>query len=90
MECGAADGSFLSNTLFLEREREWTGLLMEPDPKNYANLRDNRRAVFTSQSCLAFTPHPSQASFTINTVKFTFEFLSFYQKIRLFYHCVIN
>lgn len=31
LEVGAADGVTLSNTLFLERERNWTGLLIEPD-----------------------------------------------------------
>jgi len=29
VECGAHDGEYLSNTLFFELERNWTGLLIE-------------------------------------------------------------
>lgn len=44
MECGALDGELRSNTLTLEREYGWRGVLIEADPENllevvYANFR---------------------------------------------------
>ncbi|KAF4522324.1 hypothetical protein B566_EDAN011325, partial [Ephemera danica] len=33
IECGALDGEFISNTLYMERKLGWTGLLVEADPK---------------------------------------------------------
>ncbi|KAA0195004.1 hypothetical protein HAZT_HAZT007859, partial [Hyalella azteca] len=60
VECGAYDGEFLSNTLFLERFRAWTGLLMEPEPSNFEALKRRRRKALISNSCLSNKPHPSE------------------------------
>ncbi|ESO03313.1 hypothetical protein HELRODRAFT_173599 [Helobdella robusta] len=38
VEAGGFDGETASNTLFLEVERNWTGLLIEPDPYFYTQL----------------------------------------------------
>jgi hypothetical protein len=32
IEAGADEGEFLSNTLYFELKRGWTGLLVEPNP----------------------------------------------------------
>ncbi|MPC12298.1 hypothetical protein E2C01_004982 [Portunus trituberculatus] len=48
VEVGAADGEFMSQTLMLERNLSWTGLLVEPDPRSYAILQQNRRNAWTS------------------------------------------
>lgn len=42
VEVGAFDGVLSSNTLHFE-EKGWTGLLVEPDPFNYAKCAFNRR-----------------------------------------------
>lgn len=42
VEVGAWDGVAFSNTVFFEREREWTGLLIEPLPDRYAELTTHR------------------------------------------------
>lgn len=42
VEAGALDGVLHSNTLFFERERGWTGLLIEPNPFAFAKLVENR------------------------------------------------
>ena len=42
VEVGAADGIGNSNTYYLEKQCGWTGLCIEPDPRNYANLVRNR------------------------------------------------
>ncbi len=44
VEFGAADGVAHSNTLLLEREFGWAGLLAEPNPAQEAALRRNRAA----------------------------------------------
>ena len=43
IELGALDGILYSNTLALERCFNWTGLLIEADPVNYAKLRASGR-----------------------------------------------
>lgn len=42
LECGACDGLRHSNTLALERDFRWTGLLVEADPDLSALARHNR------------------------------------------------
>jgi len=43
IEAGAADGTTQSNTLFLEKERSWNGILIEPSPENYEKCLKARR-----------------------------------------------
>ncbi|XP_014483958.1 PREDICTED: uncharacterized protein LOC106749229 isoform X2 [Dinoponera quadriceps] len=63
IECGAYDGETRSNTLYLERFKGWSGLLIEADPINFAKmLRKNRRAYLTP-TCLSVTKEPVLASF---------------------------
>jgi FkbM family methyltransferase len=42
VEVGAWDGVCFSNTLFFEKERDWTGLTIEPHPEKYEELKKNR------------------------------------------------
>ncbi|KAL5011506.1 hypothetical protein ScPMuIL_010057 [Solemya velum] len=53
IEAGAADGESYSNTLFLEIKRNWTGLLVEPDPIAYRMLKAKYRKSFSINSCIA-------------------------------------
>ena len=53
VEAGAYNGEELSNTLYFEKERGWTGLLIEPDPWNYYALQKRKRNVFSVQCCLS-------------------------------------
>ena len=43
VEIGAFDGDSFSNTLMLERCYNWTGLLVEGDPNNFAMLKKSSR-----------------------------------------------
>lgn len=51
VEFGATDGVLLSNTLLLEREFGWTGLLAEPNPDFFRQLQRNRSCI-TSPACI--------------------------------------
>lgn len=51
VDIGAYDGVTFSNTLMLERERDWTGICIEPLPDICAELRNNRRCICV-QACI--------------------------------------
>lgn len=42
VEVGAGNGKYLSNTYWLEKVKGWTGLLVEPDPRQRDALAENR------------------------------------------------
>ncbi|XP_022187984.1 protein Star isoform X2 [Nilaparvata lugens] len=66
IECGALDGEVRSNTLNFERFHNWTGLLIEADPLNYANMVKKNRKAWLSQTCLSIHPYPEIVSFEQN------------------------
>src|SRR4051812_41235378 len=45
LDFGAFDGLDMSNTLYLERERNWTGICVEPNPSWYPKLCAARTAI---------------------------------------------
>ncbi|KAG7153487.1 protein Star-like [Homarus americanus] len=53
IEVGALDGQQLSNTLWLEQELNWTGLLIEPDVYSYQALKSKHRRAWISNACLS-------------------------------------
>ena len=63
LEVGAVDGVSLSNTLFFERERNWTGLLIEPNRKFYENLVTVHRKAYTINTCLSLDQKISIVNF---------------------------
>ena len=52
VEFGATDGVLLSNTLLLEKMFGWSGLLAEPNPDYFAQLKKNRSSRVTD-ACIA-------------------------------------
>ena len=56
VECGGLDGIYLSNTLTLERDFNWGGLLVEADPENLAKLRRTHRKSHIFPNCLSTKP----------------------------------
>ncbi|XP_066949320.1 uncharacterized protein [Macrobrachium rosenbergii] len=62
VEAGALDGEYISNSLQLELEKGWKGLLVEVDEEMYARLRKKNRKAWTSSACLATKPYPHQAT----------------------------
>ena len=60
VESGAFDGEYLSNSLFFERQRHWTGLLVEPVSDVFSKLRLKNRKSFCVKACLSDFPYPVQ------------------------------
>ncbi|XP_063844887.1 uncharacterized protein LOC135091309 [Scylla paramamosain] len=76
VEAGALDGESMSNTLWLERERGWTGLLVEADHAAFLALRDKRRRAWAANVCLAPTPYPARAAFRTSSQPTSIGFIT--------------
>ncbi len=66
IELGAADGEKLSNTLFFEKSRNWTGLLIEPNPTTFSVLRNKHRHAYLVNACVSPTGRVSMLNFTMS------------------------
>lgn len=60
VEIGAMEGTDWSNTYFFEKERNWTGICVEPNPIAFKELAANRKCVCLN---VAFTSHRGKANF---------------------------
>ncbi|XP_071525980.1 protein Star-like [Panulirus ornatus] len=67
LEAGALDGYYQSNTFFLERDHNWTGLLVEPNPVFYESLKTRHRRAWASDLCLGTKPYPFKTEFWVYT-----------------------
>jgi FkbM family methyltransferase len=63
IECGAVDGETLSNSLFFELERNWTGLLVEANPEYHRTLLAKNRQTYVLSGCLSPTGQPRSVTF---------------------------
>ena len=63
-EAGAYDGQALSNTLFFERYRHWTGLLIEANPKLFQVLKSRNRDAYLSNTCISTVSYATKLNFT--------------------------
>ncbi|KAG0721967.1 hypothetical protein GWK47_045354 [Chionoecetes opilio] len=64
VEAGALDGESMSNSLWLERQRGWTGLLVEADTTAFTALTHKRRRAWAANVCLAPNPFPAKMLFS--------------------------
>ena len=53
IEAGAADGEYISNTLYFEVVHEWSGLLVEPNPDLLSRLVTKHRNAWILPHCLS-------------------------------------
>jgi FkbM family methyltransferase len=58
IEAGANDGVDQSNTLYFEKHRRWTGLLIEPIPQRAAECRQNRPRCAVENCALVSFGYP--------------------------------
>ncbi len=63
IECGAADGKEFSNTLLLERNDSWSGLLIEANPQYFGELLQLHRKSFAINACLSPLNHTKRLEF---------------------------
>ncbi|CAL4124583.1 unnamed protein product, partial [Meganyctiphanes norvegica] len=59
-EAGALNGEFNSNTLWLEQNNNWKGILVEPDPTNFKHLAWKQRKSWISNSCISGYKYPRE------------------------------
>ena len=45
IDIGSHDGSYISNTLFFEQFRSWSGICIEPGPKEFEHLKNFRKSI---------------------------------------------
>ncbi|KHJ42316.1 hypothetical protein D918_07655 [Trichuris suis] len=60
IEAGAYDGETYSNTLYFERQLNWTGLLVEPDFGNQKKLLAKQRKAWILKGCLEGGDRPKK------------------------------
>lgn len=60
VEAGAFDGEFMSNSLYLEFELGWKGLLVEPQKELFQALLKKNRKAWACQCCLSTQPYPHE------------------------------
>ena len=53
IEAGASGGEVLSNTLYFEKKFNWTGLLVEPNPYWWKELKSKNRNAWILPHCLS-------------------------------------
>jgi FkbM family methyltransferase len=51
VEVGALDGYGASNTYFFEKERNWSGLLIEPNPIEFSKITNHPRNLSVTENC---------------------------------------
>ncbi|KAK7075809.1 hypothetical protein SK128_010331 [Halocaridina rubra] len=66
IEVGAGNGEDLSNSLFLEKTRGWSGLLVEPDPTSFSALSDKHRKAYSLNVGLSLNTTSYYAKFKPN------------------------
>ncbi|CAG0923092.1 unnamed protein product [Notodromas monacha] len=59
-EAGALDGETLSTTLYLERFKNWTGLISEMNPLGVDRIVQKKRKCWLAPACLSPTNTPSR------------------------------
>jgi FkbM family methyltransferase len=75
VDIGAYDGVTFSNTLTLERERDWTGICIEPLPDVFAQLQKNRRCICV-QACIGNREEPGVEFLAVQSKAFRTRMLS--------------
>ncbi|KAK2161947.1 hypothetical protein LSH36_107g05111 [Paralvinella palmiformis] len=65
IESGAANGEQLSNSLFFEKSRNWSGLLVEANPASFRSMLATRRRAYMVNACLSPRTIPATMSFRV-------------------------
>ena len=63
IECGAVNGETYSNSLFFELQRNWTGLLIEGNPRYHRSMLKKNRRAYMLNACLSTEQRPMTVRF---------------------------
>ena len=63
IEAGSYDGLIGTNTLRMELDERWTGLLVEPNPKHYELTKLRHRNAWVTPACFSTKTHPEIVHF---------------------------
>ena len=63
IEAGAYDGEKFSNTLLFETNLNWTGILIEPNPKYFEDLLNKNRNAYAIKTCLSAKAQVTEVTF---------------------------
>ena len=66
VEAGAADGERFSNSLFFDKSRGWSGLLVEANPELYSTLMEKNRHCFSINACLSPNSATAKVKFRLS------------------------
>jgi len=66
VESGALDGETHSNSLFLELNLGWSGLLVEPDPRFFPKILAKHRHAYAFNGCLSPSGRAETVQFSFN------------------------
>lgn len=67
IESGAFNGEDYSNTLYMERFQNWTGILIEPNWREFNQIIQVGRKAYSLPVCLSVDPYPSRVVFNAVT-----------------------
>jgi len=65
VECGAYTGEELSDTLFFEAKRNWTGILIEAHPDYHRKILRKNRNAMVLRACLSASRRPGLQKFKL-------------------------
>lgn len=67
IEAGGFDGESYSNSLFFERERNWTGIIIEPIPRHFSQILAKNRHAYALNACISRSK-PAVVKFQVDNV----------------------
>jgi FkbM family methyltransferase len=65
VECGAFDGKSHSTTFLIERQLDWSGLLIEAEPNNFQATVEKHRNAILVPACLSLSTKPKINAFQV-------------------------
>ena len=86
IEAGAFNGQDISNTLLLEMQYNWTGILIEPNPDLYQEMLTKQRKSYCLETCLSTEKEVQKVDFdATGAFLHFFPIHIFFKKLFLFF-----
>ena len=90
IEAGAFNGQDISNTLLLEMQYHWTGILIEPNPDLYQEMLTKQRKSYCLETCLSTEKEVQKVDFdATGAFLHFFPIHIFFKKLFLFFFSIL-